>query len=147
MFLKKRCSYKQLFWKLPGEIFSQNLWKISLKKFVFSKVAQSRSWEFLPKKKTSEKHNFHKFLYKIKTSGNATESCRLSACNFTKNELLHRYFSRILTADFKTPIFQKTSPSGCFCRGVFRTIVNFKNGELYGETNNERDRCYIKIIN
>ena len=34
---------------------------------------------------------------------------RLSACNFTKNELLHRYFSRILTANFRTPIFQNTS--------------------------------------
>ena len=38
-----------------------------------------------------------------------TESCRLSACNFTKNELLHRYFSRILTANFRIPIFQNTS--------------------------------------
>ena len=63
MFWKKRCSYKQLFWKLPGEIFSQNPWKISLKKFVFSKVAQSHSRKFLPKKETVEKHNFHKFLY------------------------------------------------------------------------------------
>ena len=33
---------------------------------------------------------------------------RLSACNFTKNELLHMYFSRILTANFRTPIFQNT---------------------------------------
>ena len=57
---KKRCSYKQLFWKLPGEIFSQNSWKISLKKFIFSKVAQSCSQKFLPKNKTGEKHNFHK---------------------------------------------------------------------------------------
>ena len=38
MFWKKRCSYKQLFGELPREIFSQNSWKISLKKFVFSKV-------------------------------------------------------------------------------------------------------------
>ena len=44
----------------------------------------------------------------MKTSGNATESCRLSACNFTKNELFHRYFSRILTANFRTTIFQNT---------------------------------------
>ena len=57
---KKRCSYKQLFWKLPGEIFSQNSWKISLKKFIFSKVAQSCSQKFLPKNETGEKHNFHK---------------------------------------------------------------------------------------
>ena len=60
---KKRCSYKQLLWKLPLEIFHQNPRKISFKKFVFSKVAQSRSWKFLPKKETGEKHNFHKFLY------------------------------------------------------------------------------------
>ena len=109
MFWKKRCSYKQLFWKLPREIFSQNPWKISLKKFVFRKVALSRSRKFLLKKETCGKHNFQKFLYQAKTSGNATESCRLSACNFTKNELLHRYFSRILTANFRTPIFQNTS--------------------------------------
>ena len=89
---KKRCSYKQLFWKFPGEIFSQNPWNISLMKFVFSKVPQSRSPKFLPKKGTSEKYNFHKFLYKVKTSGNATESCRLLACHFTKNGLPHRYF-------------------------------------------------------
>ena len=50
MFWKKRCSYKQLFWKLPGEIFNQNPWAISLKKFVFSKVAQSCFRKFLPKK-------------------------------------------------------------------------------------------------
>ena len=55
MFWKKRCSYKQLFWKLPTDIFSQNPRKISLKKLVFSKVAQSRSWKFLPKKETGEK--------------------------------------------------------------------------------------------
>ena len=60
---KKRFSNKQLFWKLPGEIFSQNPRKMSLKKFVFSKVAQSRSGKFLPKKETTEKDNFHKFLY------------------------------------------------------------------------------------
>ena len=75
-----------------------------MKKFVFSKVAQSCSQKFLPKKETGKKHNFHKFLYQAKTSGNATESCRLLACNFTKNELLHRYFSRILTANFRTPL-------------------------------------------
>ena len=54
MFWKKRCSYKQLFWKLPGEIFSQNPWKISLKKFVFSKVAQSRSRKFYLRKKLAK---------------------------------------------------------------------------------------------
>ena len=37
-----------------------------------------------------------------------TENCRMSACNFTKNEVLHSYFSRILTADFRTPIFQNS---------------------------------------
>ena len=109
MFWKKRCSYKQLFWKLPGEIFSQNSWTISLKKFIFSKVAQSRFWKFLPKKETGEKHNFYKFVHWVKTSGNATENCRLSVCNFTKNELLHMYFSRILTANFRTTIFQNTT--------------------------------------
>ena len=54
--------FKQLFWKLPGEIFSQNPWKISLKKFVFSKVAQFRSRKFLPLKETGDKYSFHKFL-------------------------------------------------------------------------------------
>ena len=54
----------------------------------------------------------------MKTSGNATESCRLLACNFTKNEVLHKYFSRILTANFRTPIFQNSSER-LFCRGVF----------------------------
>ena len=63
MFWGKRCSYKQLFWKLPGEIFSQNPWKISLKKIVSSKVAHSRYRKFLPKKETGEKHNFQKYLY------------------------------------------------------------------------------------
>ena len=48
---------------LPGEIFSQNPWKISLKKLVFSKFAQSRSRKFLTKKETCEKYNFHKFFY------------------------------------------------------------------------------------
>ena len=38
-----------------------------------------------------------------------TESCRLSACNFTKNEFFYTYFSRILTAIFRTPIFQNIS--------------------------------------
>ena len=61
--LEKRYSYKQLFWKLPGQIFSQNPWKISLKKFVFCKVVQSHSRKILPKKETGEKHNFHKFPY------------------------------------------------------------------------------------
>ena len=75
----------------------------------FSKVAPSRSWKFLPKKETGGKHDFHKFLYWVKSSGNVTESCRLSACNFIKNELLHRYFLRVLTANFRTPIFQNTS--------------------------------------
>ena len=40
---------------LPAEIFSQNPWTISLKKFVFSKVAQSCFWKFLHKKETGEK--------------------------------------------------------------------------------------------
>ena len=44
-----------------GKFQSKSL-EISLKKFVFSKVAQSRSRKFLPKKETGEKHNFHKFL-------------------------------------------------------------------------------------
>ena len=30
---------KWLFWKLPGEIFSQNSWKMSMKMFIFSNVA------------------------------------------------------------------------------------------------------------
>ena len=106
---EKRCPYRQLLWKLPREIFCQNPWKMSLKKFVFSKVARSHSRKILPKKEADEKYNFHKFLYEAKTSGNATESCRLSACNFTKNELLRRYFSRILTVNFRTPIFHNTS--------------------------------------
>ena len=52
---KKKCSYKQLFWKLPREIFSQSPWKISLKKFIFRKVALSRSRKFLLKKETGKK--------------------------------------------------------------------------------------------
>ena len=48
-------------------------------------------------------------ISRVKTSWNGTENCRLSASNFTKNELLHRYFSRILTANFRAPIFQNTS--------------------------------------
>ena len=51
---KKRCSYKQLFWKLVRGIFSQNPWERSLKKFVFSKVALSHSRKFLPEKEASK---------------------------------------------------------------------------------------------
>ena len=47
---------------MPREVFYQNLWKISLKKFVFRKDALSRSRKFLPKKETGEKHNFHNFF-------------------------------------------------------------------------------------
>ena len=107
MFWKKRCSYKQLFWRLPGEILSQNPWKISLKKFVFIKVAQYRSRNFLPKKETGKKHNFHKFLYYVKTSGNVTESCRLSACNFTKNEFRYRYLQGFWL-QFSEHLFSRT---------------------------------------
>ena len=82
MFWEKRCSYKQLFWKLPEEILSQNPWKISLKKFIFSEVAQSCSRKFLPKKEIGKKHNFHKFLYLVKTSGNVTETATLVKMNF-----------------------------------------------------------------
>ena len=67
--LEKRCSSKQLFWKLPKGIFSQNPWKISLKKFVFSKVALSRSWKFLPKKETSKKTIFTKFFIRETLQG------------------------------------------------------------------------------
>ena len=106
MFWKKICSYKQLFWKLPGEIFSQNPWKISLKKFVFSKVAQSPSQTFLPKNELGKKQFSHIFL----SGKNLRErDWRLSACSFTKNNLLHRYFSRMLIANFRTPIFHNTS--------------------------------------
>ena len=52
---------------------------------------------------------FRRFLYQVNTSGSASESCRLSACSFTGNELLHGYFSRVLTANFRTPTFQNTS--------------------------------------
>ena len=38
-FSKERCSLKWLFWKLAGEIFSQNSWKMPMKMFIFSKVA------------------------------------------------------------------------------------------------------------
>ena len=38
-----------------------------------------------------------------------SKNCRLPAWKFTKNELLHRYFSRILTANFRT------SRSSCDC--------------------------------
>ena len=39
---------------------------------------------------------------------------RLQAFNFTQNKLFHRYFSRIVTVNFRAPIFQNTSHSGCF---------------------------------
>ena len=130
MFWKKRCSYKQLL----GEIFSQNPSKISLKKIVFSKVTQSRSWKFLSKKETGKKENFHKCLYYVKTSGNATESCRLSACNFTKNELLHRYFSGILAANFRAPIFQNTSQVAASAK-VYSGPCETSKMELFCEYN------------
>ena len=50
------------------------------------------TWKFLPKKETGKKQ----FLQDL-------------SCNFTKNELLPRYFSRILTANFRISIFQNTS--------------------------------------
>ena len=134
MFWKERYSYKQLFWKLPGEIFSQNPWKISLKMFVFSKVAPSRSWNFLPKKKTGGKHDFHKFIYWVKTSDNVTESCRLSAWNFTKNELLHRDLLRIVTANFRTPIFQNTS-QGAVSAEAYSGLCQTSKIELFCECN------------
>ena len=100
-----RCSNQPL-WKL--NLMTGVNMTISLKKFVFSNVALVHvnlvPRIFLPKKETGEKHNFHKFLYQVNTPGNVTESCRLSACNFDKNELLLSYFSRILTANFKTPL-------------------------------------------
>ena len=103
---KKRCSYKQLFWKLlkgkfSVKIYGKYLWSSSfLVKFLHYLVPGS----FYLRKKPAKKHSFHKFLYKVNTSGNATESC-----NFTKTELLGRYFSMILTANFKIPILQNTS--------------------------------------
>ena len=36
IFWKKICSYKQLFWKLPGETFSQNPWKNIFEEVRFS---------------------------------------------------------------------------------------------------------------
>ena len=37
----------------------ENIFVLALKKIVFSKVAQSRSQKFLPKREIGEKHNFH----------------------------------------------------------------------------------------
>ena len=101
---KKRCSYKQLFWKLPRDIFSQNPWKISLKKFVFSKVALSCSWKFLAKKETGKKHNFHKFLYEVNTSGSWLKGADCQPATLLKMN----FFVRIFQGFFKvlcTPLF------------------------------------------
>ena len=90
-----------------------------MKKFVFSKVALSRSRKFLPKKETGKKHNCHKFLYYVNTSGDATESCRL-----------FKYFD----CKFQNTYFPEHLLSCCFCRGVFRALsrwsffVNIRNG-------------------
>ena len=37
--------------------------------------------------------------------------------SFTKNKLLHRYFSRILTANSRKPIFQNTSQVNASAEG------------------------------
>ena len=89
----------------------------------------------------------------MKTSGNTTESCWLSDCNFTKNELLYRYFSRILTANLRSPIFQTTLPNNCFCRGVFGTLsrwsffVNIMNDlkQLTIVTKKLHLRCFTRF--
>ena len=90
--------------KFSVKILEKYLWRSSFLVKLHNLVPGSFYLRKKPVKKT-----IFRFLYYVTTSGNATESCRLSACNFTKNELLHRYFSRILTANFRTPIFQNIS--------------------------------------
>ena len=76
------------------------------KKIVSSKVSQSRSRKFLHKKETSEKHNFHKYLYQVKTSVNAKVADCQPATLLKMNFFIGMNF---LTANFRTPIFQNIS--------------------------------------
>ena len=114
--------------------FSVKILENIFEEVCFSKVTQSHSLKFLARKESIEKHNFHKFLYWVKTSVNATESCRLSACNFTKNELFHRYFSRILTANFRIPIFRNTFQVAAFAEAYSGPCQTSKM-ELFCEYN------------
>ena len=60
---KDKCSYKQLFWKLPRKIsvkiLEKYIWRISF----LVKLHYLVPGSFYLRKKTSKKHNFNKFLY------------------------------------------------------------------------------------
>ena len=58
----KKYSYKQLFWKLPREIFSQNPWKISSKSSFFVKLHYLVSGRFYRRKKQPKNTIFTKFF-------------------------------------------------------------------------------------
>ena len=123
---KKRCSYKQLFWKLPREVFSQGSWKTSLGKFVFSKVALSRPRRFLPK--ISQISLLGKHLrerdWKLQTV-----SLQLY-WKWTSSWVFFKDFD----CKFQNTYFPEHLLTSYFCRGIFRTFsrwsffVNIMNG-------------------
>ena len=89
--LKNRCS----------EICSQNPWKRLMKKFIFSKVAGWQSatfsrvlWGFYLIKTFVKIVFFAGFFFRLKRPGTWLS-------NFTRNDFLQRYFSRILTENFR----------------------------------------------
>ena len=79
-----------------------------MKKIVFCKLAQSRSRKFLPKKEACEKQ-FSQMTLSGKNLREPVWKLQTVSLQFTKSELFYRCFSRILTANFRTPIFQNTS--------------------------------------
>ena len=96
--LENRCS----------EICSQNTWKIPMKKFIFSKVAGWQSatfspipWGFYLIKKFVKIVFFVGFFLRLKLQG-------MSLCNFTKKELLQRYFFdwKFPLATFRTAVYK-----------------------------------------
>ena len=99
--LENRCS----------EICSQNPWKIPMKKLILSKVAgrQSATFSRVP-------WGFYLIF----------PGTRL--CNFTKNELFQRHFSRILTENFpwqlSEQLFIKTFFFPQHLCGCFRTLFS-----------------------
>ena len=141
-----RCSNQPL-WKLnlvtgvnttkqqTGEI-KNTIKRVILWAKQISEAATEMSWKkdvlinnlvpssFHLRKKPVKNTIFSNFFIRWKpqeTSGNATESCRLSACNFTKTELLCRFF-KDFDCKFQSTYFPEHLLSSCFCRGVFRTL-------------------------
>ena len=116
--LENRCS----------EICSQNPWKIPMKNFIFSKVAGWQSatfshvpWGFYVIKKFVKIVFFASFFLRQKVPGT-----RL--CNFNKNELLQRYFSRILTENLpwqlSEQLFIRTSFFPEYLCSCFQTLFS-----------------------